>query len=255
MLVVEGETERRTAVRILGDLGPQDAPHLVQIVAAGGVARDLQLLAAATVAPLLGERHPDGYDLLRPPCHLFVVVDPEGKYATPEKVETQRENINKAVAAVARAQRDDVDLEDLESLVSLQTWTGGQFEFSHFTDFELLTAITAVHTDPSARPADADLLTALADARSRGLDLKAVWHKWAYEPPKPKLADALWPILRRKIEAAESDGDDLPQIASAVYSAYEQARMNSQGTWVIGIRSEKFTSKRHQPKSTGSESP
>lgn len=238
ILVVEGETERRTAARILHDIGLDDASQLVQIVATSGVDKNLQMLAAATIAPLLGERHTDSYDMLRPPCHLLAVVDPEGKYKTPEQVERERRKVVRAIVDVVTTQRDDAGTEHLDSLVELRPWTGGAFEFSHYTDAELLGAITTVHTDPAARPGDADLLEKIAYSRSRGHDLKAVWHGWAHEPAKPKLADALWPVLRQKIKTALATGEELPQLAAAVHDAHGRARINSQGSWVIGVRKE-----------------
>lgn len=238
ILIVEGETERRTAARILDDIGLDDASHIVQIVQTSGVDKSLQILATATIAPLLGERHQDAYDMLRPPCHLLAVVDPEGKYRTPEQVERERLKVVNAIVDVVTTQRDDAEIEHLDSLVELRAWTGGPYEFAHFTDTELLDAITTVHTDPSARPSDAELLAKIVHSRSRGSDLKAVWHDWAHKPSKLELADALWPVLRRKIRAALESGEKLPELAAAVYAAHSRARINSQGSWVIGFRKE-----------------
>lgn len=238
ILVVEGETERRTAARILDELGLDDASQLVQIISTSGVDRNLQVLAAAAAAPILEERHPDAYDMLRPPCHLIAVLDPEGKYKTPKQVERERQKVVKAIVDVVTTQRDDAETMHLDSLVELRAWTDGTFEFSHYTDAELLDAITTVHTDPAARPGDAELREKIAYSRSRGHDLKAVWHSWAHQPAKPELADALWPVLRRKIESALANGEHLPELAAAVYDAHSRARMNSQGSWVIGRRDE-----------------
>ncbi len=236
IVVVEGETERRTAARILDDIGLDDASQLVQIVTTSGVDRNLHVLAVATVAPLLGERRTDAYDMLRPPCHLLAVVDPEGKYRTLEQLERERQKVVGAIVEVVTTQHDDVDTEHLDSLVEMRAWTGGTFEFTHFTDAELLEAITTVHTDPAARPSDNDLLTQIRHSRNRGHDLKAVWHGWAHKPPKPDLADALWPALRRKIHTALATGEDLPELAAAVHAAHGRARINSQHSWVIGVR-------------------
>jgi hypothetical protein len=236
ILVVEGETEQLMAERILDEIGLDDASELVQIVTTRGVDKNLHMLAAATVAPVLGERHPDAYEMLRPPCHLVAVVDSEGKYATPEQVERERGKVVKAIVDVVSTQRPDADTQELDSLVELRTWSGRTFEFTHFTDAELLTAITTVHTDPTARPGDVQLLTAIAHARSRGHDLKSVWHGWAHSPRKPELVDALWPILRTKIQESLGTGQPLPELAAAVHAAYGRARINSQGSWVIDIR-------------------
>lgn len=235
ILVVEGETERRTAARILDGVGLDDAPELVQIIATRGVDKNLQLLAAATVAPIVGERHQDVYDLLRPPCYLLAVVDAEGKYQTPPQVERERGRIVNAIVEVVRAQRDDADLDHLDSLVEIRAWSGGTFEFTHYTDLELLKAITGVHTDSAGRPSDADMLARIAQSRSRGHDLKAVWHDWAHQPSKPELADVLWPVMSRRIDIALATGQPLPEIAQAVYDAHERARTNTTGSWVLGV--------------------
>ena len=45
------------------------------------------------------------------------------------------------------------------------------------------------------------------------------------KPTKPALADALWPILKRKIDDAElSDDSEVPVVAEVVHEAYLLAR-------------------------------
>lgn len=116
ILLLEGETERRTVARIFEHFGMDTTPELVQLVTMKGVDTKLHLLATATVAPLLGRRHHDAYDLLRPPCRLIVAVDPERAYRTLEGTESERIKVVATIAEVVRAQADDADLEQLDSL-------------------------------------------------------------------------------------------------------------------------------------------
>jgi hypothetical protein len=234
-LLLEGETERRFVSRVFEHLGLDTAPDLVQVVTMNGVDKKLHLLATASVAPLLGQRRGDGYDLLRPPCHLIAAVDPEGQYKTREQSEKVRGAVVATISEVVQTQAPDADLHHLDSLIEIRRWKARCFEYAHFTDAELLDAITTVHTRPDARPSDPELLELIARARARGHDLKNVWWNWKYKPPKPDLADALWPALRAKIDAAMDDAGEMPQVAELVQDAYSRAQRFSRGSWSLGL--------------------
>jgi hypothetical protein len=66
VLVVEGETEELLVPRVFDHYGLRRTPDLVRILCLRGADKQLALVAAATVAPLLGERHADGWDMIRP---------------------------------------------------------------------------------------------------------------------------------------------------------------------------------------------
>lgn len=235
LLLVEGETERRTVVRILELFAMSTVPDLVHVVAMNGVGKKVQLLGAATVAPLLGRRRPDGYDLLRPPCRLMIAVDPEGVYRTGEQAEAERQKIVRAIAEVVSAQAADADINELDSLVEIRRWSESCFEFEHFSDLELLEAIKAVHTKPDERPDDEGIVASLRLAREKRQDVKSVWWNWTHQPRKPDLADALWAVLKDKIERAATGNGPMPELAALVEDAYNTAQRFSRGSWLIGL--------------------
>jgi len=235
LLLVEGETERRTVLRILELFGMSAGPDLVHVVTMNGVGKKVQLLGAAAVAPLLGRRRPDGYDLLRPPCRLIVAVDPEGVYRSSEQAEAERQKVVRAIAEVVRAQAADADTKELDSLVEIRRWSESCFEFEHFSDLELFEAIKAVHTKPDERPDDKAIVASLRIAREKRQDVKDVWWNWAHQPSKPLLADALWAVLKGKIERAATGNGPMPQLAALVEDAYNTAQRFSRGSWLIGL--------------------
>ena len=200
-----------------------------------GVDKKLHLLATASVAPLLGQRRSDGYELVRPPCHLIVAVDPEGQYRTEKQTERMRKALVATISEVVRAQGPDADLQRLDSFVQIRRWSEHCFEFAHFSDDELFDAITSVHTRPAARPSDIALRASITEVRARGRDLKDVWRDWSFKPAKPDLAEALWPALRAKIDDGLDGAGAMPHVAEVVREAYSLAQRFSRGTWVLGL--------------------
>lgn len=235
ILLLEGETERRIVSQVFHHLRLDAAPNLVQVVTMNGVDKKPHLLATALVAPLLGQRRSSGYDLIRPPCHLIVAVDPEGHYRTEDHAERVRKALVATISEVVRAQGPDADAQQLDSFIQIRRWSERCFEFAHFSDDELLKAITSVHTKPEARPGDTALRASIAEARARGRDLKDVWRDWSFKPSKLDLADALWPALRAKIDAGLDDARRMPQVAEVVREAYSLAQRFSRGTWILGL--------------------
>jgi hypothetical protein len=200
-----------------------------------GADKKLALVAAATIAPLVGERHDDGYDLVRPPTRLLIAVDHDPKWATDEHVARQRGNIIEAVEKVLAAQGVTLSLEELELLVLVRQWPGRCFEYAHFTDEELADAMTEVYATCGSLTRTT-LIECIAAVRAAGDDVKVVWDEsWLpMKPKKPELADALWPALQRKIDATlRSETAEVPMIAQVVHEAYMLAQETSYGTFVI----------------------
>jgi hypothetical protein len=234
ILLIEGETERRLVPKVFEHLGMSTAPDLVQVAAMNGVDKDLTMLATALIAPLLGEGRPNSYELLRPPCHLIVAVDPEGRWRTDESTERHRGRLVRAVGDVVQAQAPDADVSLLDDFIEVRRWDARCFEYAHFDDNDLFEAITAVHLRRETRPPDEEVRAAIASARRNGHDISAVWREWDYHPPKPELADALWPALRRRIGAAKEGHGEVPQVVTVVQHAYAIAQQYSRHSWVIG---------------------
>src|SRR5207244_4073766 len=60
---------------------------------------------------------------------------------------------------------------------------------------------------PIATGSTGRLIIALRRFRGRHVDNKRVWHSWRPNISTPALADALWPVLESKMEAAhKGDG-------------------------------------------------
>ena len=99
---------------------------------------------------------------------------------------------------------------------------------------ELATAMTTIHptcgglTHPG-------LVHRISVIRARGSDVKDVWDTaWAPKPTKLALAEALWPILKKKIDDARwSETEEIPRVAEVVHEAYLLAQESTYGTYVI----------------------
>jgi hypothetical protein len=167
--------------------------------------------------------------LVKPPTHLLVVVDPDPPFETPGRVEMQRQRIVDEMVAVVRAQGVDPDRAELESLVEVTTWSERCFEFAHFTDSELAGAIVAIHPDCNGLDRGA-LEGALAMQRQHHNEIKNVWSKWRRAPSKTALAEALWPVLRTKLDAAAADSSIAPPpIALRLIDAFRKAVQRPHG--------------------------
>ena len=111
------------------------------------------------------------------------------------------------------------------------------YEFAHFTDDELADGIIAVHKTINGLTRD-ELVAALAYWRGRRQDIKRIWRsgrwdeqqqrttgKWEFAVSKTKLADALWPVLRAKIDRCRLDAEaPVPEIVQVVQDAYHLAQ-------------------------------
>lgn len=234
VLVVEGETEELLVPRVFDHLELRRTPDMVRVLCMRGADKELPLVAAATVAPLLGPRHGETYAMIRPPTRLVIAVDQDQGWDTTDKIDRKRLNILTAIREVIEAQGATVSDEDLGEFVIVKQWTARCFEFGHFDDAELAEALLAIH--PTCGGLDrTELITRIADIRARGLDIKKVWdHKWSPQPAKPALAEALWPTLRAKIDDARGSGTKpIPVVAEFVHEAYMLALQSRIGTFVI----------------------
>jgi hypothetical protein len=235
VLAVEGETEELLVPRVFDQLSLRRTPDLVRILCIRGADKQLALVAAATIAPLVGQRHDDGYDLIRPPTRLLIAVDHDPKWASDEQVARQRRNIIDEVKKVVVAQGAALSDDDLETLVHVRQWPGRCFEYAHFTDVELATAMMQVHPTCGGLTGSA-LIDRIAAVRARGGDIKDVWDQtWLpTKPKKPVVADALWPILERNIDDARwRESIEIPMVAQVVHEAYTLAQEVTYGTYVI----------------------
>jgi hypothetical protein len=225
VLGVEGETEELTVSRIIDLLVPTGQRGHIRVRTLHGTRRDLTLLADELARPLAGAPARSNWLTLRqPPTRLLVAVDPEEKYATPALSAQQHRKLIDRVDQTLRFGGIAVDRADLEALVEVRTWGTDPFEFAHFTDDELAQAALAQRR-PGHQVTVQDLAAALHQIRTTTKKLDLIDAALRNHLDKVELADALWPVLKTKIEACAATGDfsDVP-VAAAVWRAAELAR-------------------------------
>lgn len=191
-------------------------------------------------APLVAGKAPSqrpAWLLIKPPTRLFIAIDPEGYFAPSEVVKTYRK-ILKEIRAVLKAQGvEHPNPAELDELIKIHTWSASCYEFAHFSDEELADGIRAVHHTIDGWSQD-ELVAALGWWRDKKKDIKRVWEsgrwleqeqrttgRWAYDVSKTKLAEALWPTLKAKIDRCRADtSEPVPEIVLVVQDSYHIAQ-------------------------------
>lgn len=239
VLALEGETEAYHAPLVWQALGFSEAPELMRLLKLGGTDHDLTKVAAVTAAPLVGGQVlPNEWKLIKPYTRLFVAVDPDRPFTTPERVAEEKAKILKEVRDVLKAQGvTRPKPEELDELVEIRTWDASCYEFAHFTDEELADGLIEAHPTIDGWTRD-QLIDALAYWRAKKKDIKRVWEsgrwieqsgsmsgKWTPEPSKVKLAEALWPLLLRNVQLCMAiEKAPVPPIAAVINDAYHVAQ-------------------------------
>jgi hypothetical protein len=221
VLAVEGPTEVLIATRLLALVGHEHQSTWVSVVDLGGVDGDVRLLARSVAVPRLDPEGLGGARIVAPLTALMVAADPEGRNfgSTEARERILREMKESIVQSLPATLRVEPLRRDLDYLIHLRTWDH-EFEFAHFSDRELASAIRKV-VGKSA-PRHADLMGALADARSTRKPIKRVWQTWQVRPNKLELASALWDILERHVTRPTSQRS-IP-IADIVEDALRKAQ-------------------------------
>jgi len=238
ILAVEGETEESHVPRIWQKLGYPQAPELVRLLKLGGTKKDPVKVAALATTPLVTRLDQSGkfWWINKPPTRFMVVIDPENYYSPTEIDKTRRLILDEIRTGLA-VQGAKATEDELSQLVELRTWKESCYEFEHFSDDELADAIIEVHMTCDGWSRE-ELVSALAYWRARRDDIKRVWESgrwnaerkrvtgaWEYSVSKTKLADALWPILEKKIEfVAQGQNTSVPAIVRAVADAFMVAQ-------------------------------
>jgi hypothetical protein len=222
---VEGETEYRLVPKVMELLDIPWGPNRIQIVDFGGTSRDLSLLARYAAEPVLGRDFDTWVALDRPLTRFLVMTDAENKYRTAADRRYQRrlllDSLTKNVPKDLRADYYVNTVRD--RVVEIRTWGKLPFEFAHFRDEELADAMLSIATVPHPR-GRAQLINDLHAQRLRPApDVSRVFWGSRSGLSKPKLAEALWPVLEAKITKAIQRGQNGPPIMRACGRAYEMA--------------------------------
>jgi hypothetical protein len=241
VLAVEGETEQTHVPLVWRGLDYPDAPELMRLFMLGGVNKNLEKVAALAAAPLVGPKIQGtrpAWQLIKPPTCFYVAVDPEGRYFAPQNVDRTRVAMLEEISATLKGQGvTAANPAELDELVRIHTWNGPCYEYAHFTDDELADGIMAVHDTINGWTRD-QLVEALGHWRGQNKDIKRVWESgrwddvrgtvtgpWEYEVSKIKLAEALWPTLKAKIDRCRVDAEaPVPEVVEVVQDAYRLAQ-------------------------------
>jgi hypothetical protein len=226
LLVLEGKTEKLIVPRVMKQLRIPSHSNFIELFNGGGVDQHYALLASYISAPKLGQPIRNGMILRRPPTRFLIAFDPEGAFATPDKCEKRRRScINNIYDAMPKEYKTDKLRGDIDSLVEIQTWNDKleSFEFAHFTDKELAEAILSVYEGGEVHSLS-DVEARIANVRMKAGNIEYIWKEWkgtpAQLPTKMRLAEALWPLLEKKIEEAISADShkDIPVVRVLIHA-------------------------------------
>jgi hypothetical protein len=230
ILVLEGATELLLFPRVMKSFNVRTDRDFIAIENAEGVARDLSALIAYAVAPSTEREEGRRYlRLLKPPTRLLVMMDAEGPLVTAQDREVRRALwLERIMRTLPKNDQTEAVRDAIGRLVAVETWDrkGQSFEFAHFTDRQLALAMEKV--DRRARqPTRDSRIAAIANVRSRRGNLESVLG----HASKPDLADAVWPLLERRIRSARQHNSEgrIPIVRAldrAIDLAHEFPRRN-----------------------------
>ncbi len=230
---VEGKTEYKLVPRVFELLGFEIDRTRIRIIDCGGTERDLSLLARYAGEPALGRDLGRWVELERPITRFLILTDAENKYKTRKKRNYQRELLLRSLTQyVPRELQSDYYSNKRESrIVEIRTWGPFPFEFAHFSDIELADAMLRVASMPHPN-GRAGLISAIQRERATpSPNVDDVWRGSGLS--KTKLADALWPLLEKKIRRAIDRRQPGPKIMRAVLRAYVMATAPYRGGLVL----------------------
>jgi len=206
VFVVEGDTEALLLPRVYAHFNLRLDREFIAIENARGVDRDLTALVAFAISPQVEIE--EGRRYLRmetPPTRLLAVMDAEGRYALPrQREEEHRKLIERIMLTFPKGYRTPAAEESISGLITIETWNrkGESFEFAHFTDRQIAVAIGRVYRPKKKGkrcPSLEDRIEAVKRLRARRGRLDELLGAGS----KVDLAEALWPVLEKKISRAE----------------------------------------------------
>ena len=234
VVIVEGETEKRLFPRVMESLGAPLRADRILVENREGLDQPIHLLARYAARPLLGNTFDKWVFLVRPPTRVLVLADPEKDYADEKMRDRQRDLIKESIVKELPADLHTDLLAEGTELVTVRSWPGGPFEFSHFSDEELADGLLAMAI--GEYPGDRhELIRRIGKERAKphatkkrkGPDVATVWEEWIpdYGFSKQKFADQMWPVLEAQVRDAVSRGTANPPIMEAAIEAQRLSRL------------------------------
>lgn len=225
ILFLEGETEMEIVPRVRDRLALRWPGSFIEIHNAYGVTANIGRIARYMVPLAFGEAHGDFVELTRPATRILAVFDRENALSDDEKIQTEKQAwVTEFLKSVPESYRTPAIQEAIHNQIEVITWNEGSFEFAHFSDTELRTAI--LNACRRLGVADGDIPAwQIEDARNRQRNIEKVFPgKAKRRLTKTELAKDLWPILEDKIRVAlETKTLDSIPILRVLRLALEQA--------------------------------
>ncbi len=228
VVAVEGDTEYTIVPRVMDLLGIERNRNRIEVVDFGGVTKDLSLLARYAAAPALGRDYGRGVVLDRPLTRFLVMTDAEKKYKTAGNRRYQRRLLldSLTVNMPEDLRADYYSNTRRGRIVEIVTWGSLPFEFAHFTDTQLADAMMSAARTPYPGGRER-LIHGLTMQRTRNAEPNVEKVFWGGSGlSKLVLADALWPVLVKQIDAAIQRGNEGPPVMRACLRAYEMVSIS-----------------------------
>jgi hypothetical protein len=215
VVALEGQVEMIMAANSMDHLHVPRRRNYIELFNVGGVDKNYGLLGGYVAAPELGKALPPDMVLLnRPVTRFMVVTDPESKLRTQAGRDAKkRQIVDSMMARLAPVYQTPQVRAQLDGMVVVETWTATEsFEFAHFTDDEIVAGIRAAYR-LAGRPEPAVSTADVTAIRNRRGNLKALLLRLpAPTIGKDKLAEAMWPTLRSRLDLHFQAGtlDEVP---------------------------------------------
>jgi hypothetical protein len=210
VVALEGQVEMIMTANAMDHLHVPRRRNYIELFNVGGVDKDYGLLGGYVAAPELGKAlSPDMVLLNRPVTRFMMVTDPESKLRTQiGRDEKKRQIVDSMMGRLEPRYQIPQVRAQLEDLVVIETWNGTEsFEFAHFTDQEIVDGIKAAYAF-SGRPDPAVPLADVAALRKSQGNLRVILKRLpAPTIGKDKLAEAMWPTLRSKLDHHVQNGN------------------------------------------------
>jgi hypothetical protein len=241
VLAVEGETEELMVPLVMAELGIPQRESFIRIVRMGGEASpaDHRVLAEYVALPRIGPVEGNLAPFLRPPTVYFIAVDGDRQFSTQAARDAERTRWRDVLEGGLDQSLRGIPVvqSQLAELIRVEAWADGlDFERAHFTDEEIADALFQQGWVP-AGTTRAAIVAELTRTRRQGESISRVWRTWSWKPPKPAVALALWPTLRRKMRRKRTRAglDSIP-VARVVLAARDIGRGTPRGHVVLRVR-------------------